>query len=122
MGGESPAPGLAEVVIRGAEKELRAMARTPRVTLDRPDTNGPGQDQTATQAGIPEERVEISNADDRPTLDEIAEEAYAIYLANGSQDGFDIDHWLEAERRIQERKEMERGRVDVAADRPDDRA
>lgn len=97
------------------------MARTSRVTLDRrPDASSPQQDSGATQAGVPEQQVQTSRSEDKPTLDEIAEEAYAIYLANGSQHGFDIDHWLEAERRISARKAARR-RQDVAADKPDDR-
>ncbi|MGH9383538.1 MAG: DUF2934 domain-containing protein [Vicinamibacterales bacterium] len=35
-----------------------------------------------------------------PTTEEIAREAYAIYLAKGSQDGHDLDDWLEAEQRL----------------------
>jgi hypothetical protein len=35
-----------------------------------------------------------------PTFEEIAREAYAIYLANGSRDGHDLEDWLEAERRL----------------------
>lgn len=50
------------------------MARTPRITMER--------------------------TSEQPTLEAIAAEAYAIYLADGARDGYDIDHWLEAERRI----------------------
>ena len=35
-----------------------------------------------------------------PTPEEIAREAYLIYLANGSQDGRDQDDWWEAETRL----------------------
>jgi hypothetical protein len=45
-------------------------------------------------------RVTMERADERPTLEEIAAEAYAIYLAEGARDGRDLDHWLEAERRM----------------------
>jgi len=97
------------------------MARTSRVTLDRQqDASNPPQGPGATQAGMPEEQVQVSSANDKPTLDEIAEEAYAIYLANGSQDGFDIDHWLEAERRIITKRRAG-ARQDVVADDADDR-
>jgi hypothetical protein len=34
------------------------------------------------------------------TVEEIAREAYAIYLAKGARDGHDLDDWLEAERRL----------------------
>jgi hypothetical protein len=49
----------------------------------------------STEAG---HSLEMSEG--KPTLEEIAREAYAIYLANGSQDGRDFDDWLEAERRL----------------------
>jgi hypothetical protein len=35
-----------------------------------------------------------------PTAEEIAREAYLIYLANGSQDGRDQDDWYDAETRL----------------------
>jgi hypothetical protein len=38
--------------------------------------------------------------DPRPTREEIAREAYAIYLANGSRDGYAEADWLEAERQL----------------------
>jgi hypothetical protein len=41
---------------------------------------------------------------DHPTLEQIAAEAYAIYMANGESHGHDINDWLEAERRLRERK------------------
>lgn len=44
----------------------------------------------------------MERADGRPTFDAIAREAYAIYLAEGATDGRDLDHWLEAERRLAE--------------------
>jgi hypothetical protein len=100
------------------------MAKTSRVTLDRQRSAGNRQPAPgATQAGVPsEEKMQASNSDkERPTLDEIAEEAYAIYMAHGSQDGFDIDHWLEAERRIAARKRSAANPPDVAADDSNER-
>ena len=41
--------------------------------------------------------------DTSPTPDEIAAEAYGIYLARGSGDGHDQDDWL-AERRLKDRR------------------
>jgi hypothetical protein len=35
-----------------------------------------------------------------PTPEEIATEAYRIYMVRGARDGHDLDDWLEAERRI----------------------
>jgi hypothetical protein len=42
--------------------------------------------------------------DTPPTAEEIAAEAYAIYEARGGEHGRDQDDWLEAERRLQERR------------------
>jgi hypothetical protein len=42
-----------------------------------------------------------------PTADEIAEEAYRIYLGRGSEHGRDLDDWLEAERRLAPRRNRE---------------
>ena len=39
-----------------------------------------------------------------PSEEEIAREAYLIYLARGSQHGHDRDDWFEAERRVHERR------------------
>ena len=39
-----------------------------------------------------------------PSPEEIAAEAYAIYQARGGQHGRHQDDWLEAERRVAERK------------------
>jgi hypothetical protein len=39
-----------------------------------------------------------------PSADDIAREAYAIYLHRGGHPGQDVDDWLEAERRLRERK------------------
>jgi hypothetical protein len=40
----------------------------------------------------------------RPTPDEIAVEAYHLYMGRGGSDGQDMDDWLEAERRLAERR------------------
>jgi hypothetical protein len=40
---------------------------------------------------------------DHPSFEEIAAEAYAIYMANGANHGNDVNDWLEAERRLRER-------------------
>jgi hypothetical protein len=42
--------------------------------------------------------------DTPPTPEEIAAEAYDIYLARGAEDGHDQDDWLEAERRLRDRR------------------
>jgi hypothetical protein len=43
-----------------------------------------------------------------PTPDEIAAEAYRIYCERGCEDGRDMDHWLEAERRLSSRLTSQR--------------
>jgi hypothetical protein len=39
-----------------------------------------------------------------PSADEMAAEAYAIYIARGGDHGRDQDDWLEAERRLKGRR------------------
>jgi hypothetical protein len=41
---------------------------------------------------------------DHPSFEEVAAEAYAIYMANGANHGNDVGDWLEAEQRIRERR------------------
>jgi hypothetical protein len=41
-----------------------------------------------------------------PTPDEIAVEAYRIYMARGSADGQDLEDWLEAERRLSQHRQQ----------------
>lgn len=48
----------------------------------------------------PESAAPLPQSHDHPTLEQIAAEAYAIYMANGGQHGRDLDDWLEAERRL----------------------
>jgi hypothetical protein len=45
----------------------------------------------------------IALTHDEPTAEEIAAEAYAIYIARGANDGRDFDDWLEAERALKTR-------------------
>lgn len=70
------------------------MSTTPRVTIDHPPA-GTLAEQSA--AGEP---PSTASSPLRPTLEQIAEEAYALYMAKGAQDGHDLDDWLEAERRV----------------------
>jgi hypothetical protein len=43
-----------------------------------------------------------------PSPDEIAAEAYCIYCEQGRENGRDMDHWLEAERRVSARRMSQR--------------
>ena len=36
------------------------------------------------------------------SVQDIAQRAYALYIARGSEDGHDIEDWLEAERQLSE--------------------
>jgi Protein of unknown function (DUF2934) len=53
-------------------------------------------------AAIAEESAAIypDTNEGRPTPDEIAAEAYRIYMGRGATDGQDMEDWLEAERRL----------------------
>jgi hypothetical protein len=55
-------------------------------------------------AAIAEESAAIypDTNEGRPTPDEIAAEAYHIYMDRGESHGQDMDDWLEAERRLSE--------------------
>lgn len=35
-----------------------------------------------------------------PAASDVALRAYELFLANGSQHGFDVEHWLQAEREL----------------------
>ena len=61
-----------------------------------------GSHQHPDNAAIAEESAAIypdTNVG-RPTPEEIAAEAYRIYMGRGANDGQDLDDWLEAERRL----------------------
>lgn len=58
--------------------------------------------QEPTEAEIVEEASAIYPASEPggPTPEEIADEAYKIYLGRGGEHGRDLEDWLEAERRL----------------------
>ena len=65
-------------------------------------TSDVGSHPHPDNAAIAEEAAAIypdTNAG-RPTPDEIAAEAYHIYMGRGAADGHDLEDWLEAERRL----------------------
>ena len=45
-------------------------------------------------------RTAASNGGIVDTNDAVARRAYEIYESRGAQHGFDLDHWLEAEREL----------------------
>jgi Protein of unknown function (DUF2934) len=74
-------------------------AKTPR--RDRRTSHPePSSDRVAAEAAA----IYPDTFDTPPTPEEIAAEAYAIYQARGGEHGRDQDDWLEAERRLSERR------------------
>ena len=65
-------------------------------------------DAAPTSREIAAESAQIypDTFDTPPSPDEIAAEAYCIYCERGQSDGRDVDDWLEAERRISERRKQ----------------
>jgi hypothetical protein len=68
----------------------------------RPKHREPSSDAIAAEAAA----IYPDTFDTAPTPEEIAAEAYAIYQARGGDHGRDQDDWLEAERRLQERRKV----------------
>jgi DUF2934 family protein len=60
----------------------------------------PSEDKVMAEASI----IYPDASDAPPTPDEIAAEAYQIYLARGREHGYDQEDWFEAERRVSERR------------------
>jgi hypothetical protein len=60
----------------------------------------PSSDQIASEAAA----IYPDTFETPPSAEEIAAEAYAIYQARGGEHGRDQDDWLEAERRLRERR------------------
>lgn len=76
-------------------QEIRSSRRDRRPAHQEPTT-----DQIAAEASA----IYPDTFDTPPTPDEIAAEAYAIYIARGGEHGRDEEDWLEAERRLRERR------------------
>jgi hypothetical protein len=63
-----------------------------------PQPNRPDPDDSL---GAKETQVSpVAPVEGRPSPEQIAREAYLIYLANGGQDGRHDEDWYEAERRL----------------------
>lgn len=68
-------------------------ARSPQPEITRPDPDANlGAEETQVTSTAPVEG--------RPSPEQIAREAYLIYLANGSQDGRHEEDWYQAEQRL----------------------
>ena len=68
-------------------------ARSPQPHLESPD---PDDALGAQESQV----VATAPVEGRPSPEQIAREAYLIYVANGRQDGRHEDDWYEAERRL----------------------
>jgi len=78
------------------------MATAPKRT---PDPDSPLADEAVAPHIGGEVGANVTTfTHEHPTDQEIAAEAYAIYIAGGRRDGFHLDDWLEAERRLRERR------------------
>ena len=64
--------------------------KTGRVAANKQSGAGNGDVRSGANGGV------RSGASD----DEIARRAYEIYEARGAQNGYDLDHWLEAEKQL----------------------
>jgi hypothetical protein len=79
---------------------------TTRVTRrERRDSEGtPGPAEVAAEAAS----IYPDTFDTPPSAEEIAAEAYAIYLARGGEHGRHEEDWFEAERRLSDRRRRNR--------------
>jgi hypothetical protein len=71
-------------------------------------------DAGSTMRDVAQESAAIypDTFDTPPSPDEIAAEAYCIYCERGHEDGRDMDHWLEAERRLSVRRMSQAGETE----------
>lgn len=70
-----------------------------------PPGNGHAHDVTI-EPPLTDEAVAIHLGDALPPIDvEVAREAYEMYRERGYANGHDVEDWLEAERRVQRRRE-----------------
>jgi hypothetical protein len=47
-------------------------------------------------------RMRSKTKSTNPTFADIAARAFELYCERGRQDGYDVEHWLQAERELQE--------------------
>lgn len=76
----------------------------------RAGTTTTGQPEPARATSRSEDALEMISSSvngDRPSTnaaDEVAREAYDLYCQGGYVDGRDVEHWIEAERRVNARR------------------
>ena len=68
--------------------------KTGRVAANKTSGGGNGNVRSGAHAEV------RSGTRDAASEGEIARRAYEIYEARGAQNGYDLDHWLEAERQL----------------------
>lgn len=69
-----------------------------------------GTPHDAIEPPLTDDAVAIHLGDALPPLDvEVAREAYELYRERGYTNGHDLEDWLEAERRVQRRREAGTG-------------
>lgn len=73
---------------------------TPMQRAARGESRDPADAGTSPELKEPQEVL----THEHPSFDDVAAEAYLIYMANGGRHGSDIDDWLEAERRLKGRR------------------
>lgn len=84
--------------------------RSTNTTPQSPAGNSHAPDDFPGAPAASEEALAIHLGDAVPPIDvEVAREAYDLYRERGYADGRDFDDWLEAERRVQRRREATRG-------------
>jgi Protein of unknown function (DUF2934) len=83
---------------------LKKRETMPRVTKTTPTIEKPAAPKRRVSATPRASEVFIAEAFIDVSPDEVAHEAYALYLERGGMSGDAVGDWLEAERRIRERR------------------
>jgi hypothetical protein len=78
------------------ETREHAMSIAARSPQPQPETPNPDDALGAKESQV----VDTAPVEGRPSPEQIAREAYLIYLANGSRDGRHEEDWYEAEQRL----------------------
>ena len=95
------------IVARVPKKNPPAgQSEAPRPRRDRRGGSKPSSGEIAAEAAS----IYPDTFETPPSPDEIAAEAYAIYQSRGGDHGRHEDDWLEAERRLTERRKAQQRR------------
>lgn len=89
--------------------EASRTTQSEQRTRQRQPADPPTSHQEPAAAEVMEEAEKIyPETAAGPTREEIAAEAYAIYLGRGGEHGHDLEDWFEAERLLRESRETKR--------------